>query len=318
MATMKAVRIHGYGGSEVLSYEDAPIPQPANDEVLIRVTSTSVNRFDCAARSGYLTGYYPYLFPHILGLDVSGVVEAVGSDVQNFSAGDVVYARAQPARAGAYAEFIALPVGLVTHKPRTLSDIDAGAVPHAAVSAWRTVVDLANLSSGQTILIHAAAGGVGTMAVQLAKWRGARVIGTASARNLDLVRSLGADEVIDYPNSRFETVVRDVDVVLDLVGNQVDSTLDRSWQVLKPGGLLISLVEFPSPQVAAEHGVRSAFGMGDPCDGELLSQVGAMIDQNIIRPVISEVILLENVRRAHELGDSRHARGKIVLQVNHH
>ncbi len=315
MASMKAVRIHNYGGREVLAYEDIPLPEVGQGEVLVRVAASSVNPFDWAARSGYVVDYYPYTFPLTLGLDVSGVIELVGSSTNGFRPGDVVYGRANPAVNGAYAEYISLPASQIAHKPQSLDLQQAASVPHVATSAWRALIDAANLSAGQTVLIHAAAGGVGTFAVQLAKTHGARVIGTASTSNQDYVRSLGVDQAIDYKTTRFEDVVHDVDMVLDLVGDMGDGTQQRSWQVLKPGGILASLVQFPSPEVAAEHGVRSAFVSADVCDTPILTEIGRLIDSGKIHTFVSSVHPLEDIRQAHEQSESRHVRGKIVLQV---
>ncbi len=316
METMQAVRIHEYGGREVLSYEEAPCPEVAKDEVLIRVVATTVNPFDWAVRNGYVASYYSYAFPHILGLDVSGVIEAVGSEVQGFSIGDAVYARAHPSKNGAYASYISLPASAVAKKPRSLDYIHAAAAPHAAFSAWHALINVAKLSAGQTVLIHGAAGGVGTFAVQLAKLHGATVIGTCSAQNMDFLRGLGADEVIDYNATRFEDVVHDVDVVLDLVGDMGDNTQQRSWKVLKPGGMLASLVQFPSPEAAAEHHVQGSFVSADGCNGQILAEIGALIDAGQLTPVVSTILPLTDIRRAHEISEGRHVRGKIVLQVN--
>jgi NADPH:quinone reductase-like Zn-dependent oxidoreductase len=316
METMKAVRIHEYGGREALILEDAPRPDPAKDEVLIRVEATSVNPFDCAVRAGYLAGYYSYNFPLILGLDVSGVVEAVGSETKGFSIGDAVYARSHPSKNGSYAEYISLPASLVALKPRSLDHIQSAAVPQAAYSAWYALTEVAKLAAGQTVLIDGAAGGVGTFAVQFAKSRGARVIGTCSAQNLDFLVSLGADEVIDYNATRFEDVVHDVDVVLDLVGDMGDNTQSRSWKVLKPGGTLASLVQPPSQEVAAEHHVQGSFVNAEGCDGKILTQIAALIDGGELSPVVSHILPLTDIRAAHEISEGRHLRGKIVVTVD--
>ena len=316
MATMKAVRIHEYGGREALILEEAPCPEPAKDEVLVRVAATSVNPFDWAVRAGYLNGYYSYTFPLILGLDVSGVVEGVGSEVRSFSIGDSVYARSHPSKNGAYAEYIALPASAVAMKPRSLDHIQSAAVPHAAFSAWDALINVANLATGQTVLIHGAAGGVGTFAVQLAKSHGARVIGTGSAQNLDFLLGLGADEAIDYNVTRFEDVVHDVDVVLDLVGDMGDNTQQRSWKVLKPGGMLASLVQPPSQEAAATHHVQASFVSSDGCNGQVLAEIGALIDSGRLSPVVSTILPLKDIRSAHELSEGRHLRGKIVLTID--
>jgi NADPH:quinone reductase-like Zn-dependent oxidoreductase len=315
MQSMKAVRIHNYGAREALVYEDAPMPEVGEGEVLVRVAASSVNPFDCAARSGYVVDYYPYTFPLTLGLDVSGVIESRSSSANGFQPGDAVYGRANPAKNGAYAEFISLPVSQIARKPHTLDFLQAASVPHVAASAWQALINNAAISAGQTVLIHGAAGGVGTFAVQFAKAHGATVIGTASASHLGYVKSLGADEVIDHNATRFEDVVHDVDVVLDLVGDMGDNTQSRSWKVIKPGGILVSLVQFPSPQTAAEHGVRAAFASADSCDTQFLNEVARLIDAGKLHPSVSAVHPLKDTRLAHEQSEGRHVRGKIVLQV---
>ncbi len=312
MASMNAVRIHTYGGRDVLVYQEAPRPIAGEGEVLIRVHATTVNPFDCAVRAGYLTAWYNYSFPLVLGLDVSGVIEEVGAGVANFAPGDAVYARADPGRNGAYAEYIAVNAALVAAKPQSLDYLQAAAIPHVAMTAWEAVMRGANLTEGQTILIHGAAGGVGHTAVQLAKRRGARVIGTASDYNLDFLHQLGADETIDYTATPFETVVRDVDVVLDTVGGETQA---RSWAVLKRGGILVSTVQPPDAETAAAHSVRQQFVFAAQPAGELLTEVARLVDAGQIKPVVSSTLPIHEIQRAHELSEGRHIRGKLVLQV---
>lgn len=309
---MKAARIHAYGDSTVLVYEDAPPPEVAADEILIRVHATTVNPFDCAARLGYMTDFYPYALPYTPGLDVSGIVEEMGADVTEFALGDAVYARADPARCGASAELIAVAAADAAPKPSSLDHIQAAALPHVSVTAWRALIDAANISEGQTVLIHAAAGGVGSLAVQLAKWRGAKVIGTASGYNLDFLRELGVDEAIDYTTTPFEEVVHDVDVVLDLVGGD---TLDRSWQVLKPGGILVSLVQPPSLEKATEYGVRAQFSMAHPPADSILKEIAALVEAGYVKPIVATVFPLEEIKQGHDIVWDKHVRGKVVLQV---
>lgn len=312
MTSMKAVRIHNYGGTDVLSLEDAPKPEAGEGQVLVRVHATTVNPFDCAARAGYVAGYYTYGFPHVLGLDVSGVVEAVGAGVTSFAPGDEVYARADPATNGAYAEYIALPVSEVATKPESLDHFEAAALPHAGLTTWRTLVEAANLSAGQRVLIHAAAGGVGSVAVQLAKWRGAEVWGTASENNHGFLRDLGADHTIDYNSTPFEEAVGDVDVVLDSVGGD---TQERSWKVLRPGGVLVSIVQPPSEETAAAHGVRQFFVGAYPPAGGVLEEVASLVKTGQVKPVVSSIRPLADIAKVHELVEGRHVRGKIVLSV---
>ena len=311
MTSMKAVRIHAYGGTDMLIYEDAPRPIAGEGEVLIRVYATSVNPFDCAVRMGYMAGYFHYTLPLILGTDVSGIVEDVGVGVTNVARGDGVYTRAGVIRDGANAEYVVVAASDVATKPQSLDHIHAAAIPHAILTAWQALIELANLTEGQTVLIHRAAGGVGHLAAQLARLRGAKVIGTASV-NVDLLRELGLDEVIDYSTTRFEDVVHDVDVVLDLVGGD---TQQRSWAVLKPGGMLISTVQPPSEETAAAHGVRAQMVMSAPPIGKVLAEVATLVDDGQIKPVVSSVLPLQEIRTAHEMIEGMHTRGKIILQV---
>lgn len=311
MTSMKAVRIHNYGGPDILTYEDAPRPTAGPGEVLIRVYATTVNPFDCAARAGYLAGFFNYTFPLILGTDVSGVIEEVGEGVKNFSPGDSVYARTGVFRDGANAEYAVAFVTDVAKKPQSLDHIHSAALPHVTLTAWQGLYELANLSAGQTVLIHAAAGGVGHMAVQLAKLRGAKVIGTAST-HLDFIKELGVDQAIDYKTTAFEDIVKDVDVVFDLMGGD---TQERSWKVLKPGGILLATVQPPSEETAAAHGVRQAYITSAPPVSQTLTEVAALVDGGKLKPVVSTILPLQDIRKAHELIEAKHVYGKLVLQV---
>jgi NADPH:quinone reductase-like Zn-dependent oxidoreductase len=308
---MKAVRIHSFGGPEVLSYEETPRPQVNPDDVLIKVHAAAINPVDWKIREGYLRGFIDYELPVTLGWDVSGVVEEVGGAVTDLRVGDEVYLRPDITRDGAYAEYIAVRASEAAPKPRSLDHVQAASVPLAALTAWAALFDTADLQPGQTVLIHAAAGGVGSFAVQLAKWKGARVIGTASAANHGLLRELGADELIDYTAARFEEVARGVDVVLDTIGGD---TLERSWGVLRPGGVLVSVVAQPDEATAAQHGVRGASIFIQP-DKSRLVKLAELIDAGHVRPEVSAVLPLAEARQAQELSQSGHVRGKIVLRV---
>jgi NADPH:quinone reductase-like Zn-dependent oxidoreductase len=309
--TMKAVRIHNYGGPEVLNYEDAPRPEPGEGEVLIRVHATSVNPIDWKVRAGYMKDFIPHSFPLILGWDVSGVIDDVSAGVSRFKKGDEVYGLPDHTRNGAYAEYIVLRESEVALKPNALHHVRAAAVPLATLTAWQALFDTAQLQPGQRVLIHGAAGGVGHFAVQLAKWKGAHVIGTASAKNQEMLYELGADELIDYTTQRFEDVARNIDVVLDTIGGD---TQERSWQVLKKGGALVSLVQSPSENKAKEHGVRGIW-LGARPNGQELAEIAKIIDSGKLAPVIDRVLPLSEARRAHELSQTGHVRGKIVLRV---
>lgn len=309
--TMKAIRIHNYGGPEVLKYEEAPRPEPHAGEVLIRVHATSVNPIDWKVRAGYMKDFQPHSFPLILGWDVSGVIKEVGPNVSRFKKSDEVYSLPDHTRNGAYAECIVVRESEVALKPNALHHVRAAAVPLATLTAWQALFDTAELQRGQRVLIHGGAGGVGHFAVQLAKWKGAYVIATSSAKNHELLYKLGADEVIDYSTQRFENVARNINVVLDTIGGD---TQERSWQVLEKGGILVSLVQPPSENKGKEHGVRG-IRLGARLNGQELAEIAKIIDAGKLAPVIDRILPLSEARRAHELSQSGHAHGKIVLRV---
>jgi NADPH:quinone reductase-like Zn-dependent oxidoreductase len=308
---MKAVRIHDYGGPEVLKYEEAPRPEPKADEVLIRVHGAGVNPIDWKVREGHMKDFWPHKFPLILGWDLSGVVEEVGARVSRFKISDEVYSLPDPTRNGAYADYIVVRGSELAIKPSSLHHIRAAAVPLAALTAWQSLFDTAQLQPGQRVLIHAGSGGVGHFAVQLAKWKGAYVLATASARNQDLLRKLGVDEPIDYTRQRFEYIARNVDVVLDTIG---DETQERSWSVLKKGGNLVSLVRLPSEEKAKKLGVRAAL-LGAQPNGAQLAKIAKIIDSGKLAPIIDRILPLSEARRAHELSQSGHTYGKIALRI---
>ena len=304
--------MHGYGGPEVLKYEDMPRPELAEGEVLVKVHAAGVNPVDWKIRAGYMRAFRDYPMPFILGWDFSGAIDQLGPGVAAaWKTGDEVYARPDIGRNGAYAEYIAVKASEIQHKPKTLDHVHSAAIPLAALTAWQAIFDAGQLRAGQRILIHAAAGGVGTFAVQLAHWKGAHVIGTASESNHHFVKQLGADEVIDYQTTRFEDAVRDVDVVLDAMAGE---TRNRSWQVLKKGGVLVSILGQPSQEDAARHGVRGAGIFVQPNAGQL-QELANLADAGKLRPVIETVLPLADAARAHEMNQTLHTRGKIVLRV---
>ena len=309
--TMKAIRIHNYGGPEVLKYEDAPRPEPGEGEVLIRVHAASVNPIDWKVREGHTKDFWPHEFPLILGWDLSGVVEELGRGVSRFKIGDEVYSVPDPTRNGAYADYIVVRESELALKPNSLHHIRAAAVPLAALTAWQSLFDTAQLQPGQRVLIHAGSGGVGHFAVQLAKWKGAYVFATASTKNQDLLRELGVDEPIDYTQQRFEDIARKIDIVLDPIGGD---TQERSWQVLKKGGILLSLVEPPSADKAKALGIQAAFVASHP-NGAELAKIAELIDSGDLKPIVNRILPLSEARRAHELSQTGHTHGKIVLRV---
>ncbi|MBW4630961.1 MAG: NADP-dependent oxidoreductase [Iphinoe sp. HA4291-MV1] len=311
MATMKAVRIHTHGGPETLVYEDAPRSEPAADEVLIRIYAASVNPVDWKIRDGYGKDNFKHHLPLILGWDVAGTIEATGSQVEQFQLGDAVYGYTSLNRDGAYAEFMVAKTTEIALKPTSVDFVQAAAIPVGALTAWQALFDTAGLTANQRVLIHAASGGVGSMAVQLAKAKGAYVIGTASARNADFLRDLGVDEIIDYQKTKFETVVQDLDVVFDTIGGD---TQERSFGVLRKDGFLVSIVSPPSQETAASYSVRSSMVSVQP-NAAQLDEITALVDSGKLKPYVETVLPLSEARQAHEMSQSGRTRGKIVLQV---
>lgn len=308
---MKAVRIHHYGNADVLRYEEAPTPEIAADEVLVRVVAAAVNPVDWKVREGYLQQMIPYKFPLIPGWDVSGVIEAVGVAVTGFQVGEAVYARPDITRNGTYAEYIAIRAKEVAYKPATISHIEAASLPLAAITAWEVLFTIGKLMAGQRVLIHAGSGGVGSLAIQLAKSCGAHVITTTSEKNRAFVEALGADEIIDYKTDAFQDVVSDIDLVFDTLGGDVQ---ELSWRVLKPGGILVSIISPPADERAKSLGVRCGFVFIEP-NAQVLTYIAGLVDDGIIRPIVGAEFALEDIAKAHALSESGRARGKIVLYV---
>jgi NADPH:quinone reductase-like Zn-dependent oxidoreductase len=308
---MKAVRIHEYGNAEVLRYEVAPEPTVGDDDVVIKVMGTSVNPVDWKIREGHLKGLITYEMPFIPGWDVSGVVHAVGPKASVFKVGDEVYTRPDIGRNGTYAEYVAVRESEVARKPKTISHLEAGSLPLAGITAWEAIVAVGKVAAGQRVLVHAASGGVGSLAVQIAKACGAFVIGTASGVNRELVESLGVDEFIDYQTQNLATATKDIDVVFDTIGG---STQDDSWSVMAKGGILISIVSQPSEEKAKEMGVRSSYLFIGP-NVDALNELAALVDSGQLHPVIAAEFALEDVKLAHALSESGRAKGKIVLRV---
>jgi len=309
--TMLAVRMHGYGGPEVLRFEEALRPKPGVGEILVRVHAAGVNPIDWKIREGYLKQAVEYALPLIPGWDYSGVVEATGPGSDRFEEGDEVFGRSDITLDGSYAEYMVVKETDAAFKPRSVDHVHAAAVPLAALTAWQSLFDASQLENGQSVLIHAAAGGVGHFAVQLAKWCGAHVIGTGSAANQEFLRELGVDEPVDYQATRFEDVAHDVDIVLDTMGGD---TQKRSWNVLKKGGILVSIVNPPSQHEAETNGVRQAFVRGQSNSSQL-AEIANLVDNAELMAVVETVLPLSEARRAQELSQAGHTRGKIVLLV---
>jgi len=307
---MKAVQIASFGGPDVLQVAEVPRPVPASGELLVRVHAASVNPVDTIARAGEAGGITGARVPYVPGFDVSGVVEAVGPEVTSFRRGDAVFAMLDLRRGGGYAEYAIVKASEAARKPERLSHRDAASMPLTALTAWQALFDTAKLERGQTVLIHAGAGGVGTMAVQLAKWKGAKVIATASAANHDFLRKLGADVVIDYRAQKFEEIAREVDVVLDPIGGD---TQRRSLGTLKDGGTLVSLVGLGGA-ARSDSRVRAQAILVKP-DAAQLARIAALASEGKLVPAVSHTFPLERAKDAHVQSESGRTRGKIVLEL---
>ena len=306
---MKAFAFTTTVTKSVLSLDEAPMPVVGDDDVRIRVVAAGVNPVDWKIREGHLKGFIPHRLPLTLGWDVSGVVAAVGRDAHRCeSATACIRAPTSPVTA-ATPNTSRCAKARSRCDPRRSSYVEAASLPLAGITAWEAIVNVGAVTSGQCVLVHAAAGGVGSLAVQLAKWRGAEVIATASARNADLVTFLGADEVIDYTREDFAERVRGVDLVFDTVGGKVQQA---SWRALKPGGMLVSIVDPPDEAIAKSLGVRAAFVFIQP-SADILEQLAGLVDAGQVRPVIGAEFALQDVAAAHRLSQSGRARGKIVL-----
>jgi NADPH:quinone reductase-like Zn-dependent oxidoreductase len=333
---MKAFVVGRYGDAGTVQSRDVPDPRVGDDDVLVRIQAASVNPLDLKTRAGDLKVILPYRMPFVLGNDLAGTIVAVGSRVTRFTAGDEVYARPDQNRIGAFAELIAINQDDVAAKPATLTTEEAASLPLVGLTAWQALVERANLRPGQKVLIHAGAGGVGTIAIQLAKHLGAQVATTASSSKIELVRTLGADVVIDYKKQAFETTLHDYDVVLDTVGGE---TLEKSLRVLKPGGIVVSVAGPPDPAFAKElganpivrlamaalsfrlrqrarrHHVRYSF-LFMKASGDQLRELASLVDAGAIRPVVDRVFDFESTREALAYVEEGRARaGKVVVRM---
>lgn len=313
MRQMRAISQDTTGGPEVLRLIEKPVPEPVPTEIRVRVIAAGVNPVDWKTRSGAGMSGVLGTPPFTVGWDVAGVVDAVGQGVTRFAVGDRVYGMPWfPREAGAYAEYVTAPARHFAASPSTVDDVHAGALPLAALTAWQALVDTAGVNTGQRVLVHAAAGGVGHLAVQIAKARGAVVVGTASAAKHDFLRELGADELVDYRAAAFESVIDPVDVVLDLVGGE---TTRRSLKVLRPGGRLIRASGSIEPDIVAEAADRGRQATGflvEP-DHAGLRSIAALVDAGVLRVTVSASFPLSDAGRAHELGEQSRNTGKTVL-----
>lgn len=316
---MKAIRIYEFGGPEVMKLEDIERPVPAADEILIKVYASGINPADYAIRKGDNDLLRSMIkLPLTLGWDAAGVVEEVGKNVTNFKKGDEVYGIPNFPGNGSYAEYAAAKANQFALKPKSLSFVEAAAVPLAADTAWSGIFSFGNLQPGQKLLVHGAAGGVGSFALQFAKAKGAYVIATASANNLDHLKELGADEIIDYKNQKFEELLHDIDVVFDASPVRDNDTRLKLVQVVKDGGVLVgSQLDTPfSDEVKEALEKKNAKGeLVQIHDYEFLKEIATLIDEGKVKVTISKVFPLEEVAEAHKESETGHVRGKLVLEI---
>jgi NADPH:quinone reductase-like Zn-dependent oxidoreductase len=304
---MRAIRIHTFGEADCLRMDDAPEPKPADDEVLVRVKAAAVNPVDAKIRAGKFPRFIPRL-PAILGRDICGVIEATGGMVSDLSEGDLAFGMLDYDR-GAYAELAVGSTRELVRVSERREHAELAALPVGALTAWQALFEHGKLSRGQRVLIHAANGGVGHFAVQLAVWRGAEVIGTCSGRDVDFVRHLGATTVIDYQSQRFEDTVADLDLVVDLVGGESRA---RSWQTLKSGGILVSTLPEPKPIERADVSGREVVVYSS---AEQLRMLGSLWERGALRVSLDRIFPLAEARAAHQHLEKEHAQGKTVLLI---
>ena len=307
---MRAVRIHQFGDPSELSLEEIAIPSPGKGEVLIKVFATSVNPLDWKIREGYLSEIIPHTLPLTLGWDFAGEITSLGRNVDKWNIGDAVYACPDFSKNGTYADYIVVSVDEIAAKPKTLSWQKSAAVPLVTLTAWQALKDIGAVKQGDRVLIHAGAGGVGIAAIQLAKLAGATVYTTSSAKNIEFLKELGADKVIDYTQEDFSKL-ENLDIVLDTIGGEV---LEKSWVTLKKGARLISIAEVPNEELATEYEVHASFCFVQ-ANPEQLSKISNLIDLGKLKVEVDSVYQLEDIAQAHEKSESGHTRGKIVIQI---
>ncbi|GIT87459.1 NADP-dependent oxidoreductase [Roseobacter sp. OBYS 0001] len=306
---MKAAIIRDYNTE--IEIADIAAPELHDDSVLVAVHAASVNPIDYILQSGAMKDNIPLEFPHVMGFDVSGEIIALGKDVSGFKVGDAVFARANQQDAGAIAQIARVKADELALKPVNISHAEAASVPLAGLTAWQALISKGRLKKGDKVLIHAGSGGVGTLAIQIAKHFGADVATTCSPRNADLVRKLGADTVINYRDQSFEDELSDYDIVLDMMGGEI---LNRSFQVLKKGGALISIKGQDTDNLAQEHDVRFEWFFMEP-DGVMLADLSKLIEDGIVKPVIDKTYPMEATVDAYAYLKDGHAVGKIVISI---
>ena len=330
---MRAMTLRAYGPPDVLREEELPKPVPRPRDLLVRVRAASVNPVDCKIRSGGQRNVIRYTFPWVLGLDVSGVVEAVGAGVTRFRVGDEVWSSPTHRRLGTYAEYVCIDEREAALKPKNLTHEEAASIPLVGLTAYQCVVEKGRLRGGQTVLVHAGSGGVGSFAIQLAKHLGATVATTCSAKNAELVRGLGADRVVDYTKASFADVLSEVDLVLDSVG---ESAYADNLRVTRRGGRISNITVDVAGHVERHGPLLSLFTLAgrllvmhvEPwlrrrirfrhvvkrSDGAQLARIAALVEEGAIRPTVDRVLPLAEAAEAHRLSETNRTRGKIVLR----
>jgi NADPH:quinone reductase-like Zn-dependent oxidoreductase len=311
MPTIKAVRIHRFGGIETLQVDEIEPSMPDATEILVKVHAASVNPVDFKIRSGKYPAVNEDRLPYILGRDASGIVEKCGAGADTFKVGDAVFGMVG-IHGGGYAQKVVMAQDAVAAKPANLDHVHAAAVPLAGQTAWQGLFRYGEVKSGQRILVHGGSGGVGHFAIQFAKAKGAHVTTTVSTANVEFVRGLGADVVIDYKKQPFEQVARDLDMVFDLIDGE---TRQKSWGVLKKGGILVSTLTEPSQQLARQHGVR-AMRYTVQANGSELKEIAALLEAGKVKPVVSQTFPLDRAADALASVEHGHSRGKTVLTMD--
>jgi NADPH:quinone reductase-like Zn-dependent oxidoreductase len=313
MLIMKAVAIEQYGGKEELKLIELDKPEIKENQVLIEMHATSINPIDWKIRQGYLKDMIPFKFPIILGWDAAGVIVKKGNKVYNFNIGDRVFARPETSANGTYAEYIVTEENLIARIPNNISCEEAASIPLATLTAWQCLVDLGNLKQGEKVLIHAGAGGVGSMAIQIAKELGAFVATTGRGKNIEFLKNLGADLVINYEEYAFEEELKDYNLVVDTMGGDIQN---KSYRVLKKAGKLVSIVSQPDEKIANEYGVQANFHMLVP-NGEQLREIAKLMEDGKLKPIVGHVFEFseKGLQDAHALSETHHAKGKIVIKI---
>ena len=311
---MKAIVINQYGGSDQLVEKELPTPELADDQVLVELKATSINPIDWKMRAGYLKEMLPYDFPIILGWDAAGIIKKVGTSVTSFSVGDKVLARPATTPRGTYAEYTAIEENLVSKMPDNISFDEAAAIPLTGQTAWVALVEIGKIKEGDRVLIHGGSGGVGHLAIQIAKYFGAYVAATASGKNEELAKSLGADQFINYQEEDFEQILSDFDFVLDTQGGEIQ---EKSYNILKKGGTLVSIVAPPDEEKAAEKGVLTGYFFLEPT-GERMKTLAKLIEEDHLKPIVGKTFPFtqEGLREAHDVSENESIPGKVVIHID--